>query len=337
MDIIDLVNPVLLDEATWIGQGRTYPTSNPSQELIVYRDSHLEIPKDWAKLLLPKDNLTVRELLATLLVKGTHALIFKAPENSYHHLAPNQDALCLKKRTLPPQSFVDAALEGVGQALLDGKKSVEDPRYPGARLPLWVLQFWKEMYRMLVVHAGWRKGYDWITANIEERSDVMGVTGSTEEFKAFEQARTYLLSLRWNEQTTIPGAASQMTTFAFAGLLASHWVTSTHIDMMIQNLTERMESSEALDTLIIIENLRFMNDIEKAKAIDDHNKPLTTFLKRLEHRIKSNNSEMLIFPTHMEKMKHWVTIQVDFKARTISYGGHLHSYLIVASSKVIKR
>lgn len=130
MDIIDLVNPVLLDEAKWIGQGRTYPTSNPSQELIVYCDSHLEIPKAWAELLLPKDNLTIKELLATLWVKGTHALIFKAPENSYHRLAPNQDALCLKTCTLPPQSFVDAALEGVGQALLDGKKSVEDPRYP---------------------------------------------------------------------------------------------------------------------------------------------------------------------------------------------------------------
>ena len=127
MDIINLINPVPLDEAKWVGQGKTYPTSNPPHKLIVYRDSHLEIPKDWAELLLPKDNLTIRELLATPLVKGTYALIFKPPENSYHHLAPNQDALCLKKRTLSPQSFVEAALEGVGQALLNGKKSVEDP------------------------------------------------------------------------------------------------------------------------------------------------------------------------------------------------------------------
>jgi hypothetical protein len=31
MDIINLVNPVLLDEAKWIGQGKVYPTSNPSR------------------------------------------------------------------------------------------------------------------------------------------------------------------------------------------------------------------------------------------------------------------------------------------------------------------
>ena len=143
-----------------------------------------------------------------------------------------------------------------------------------------MLQFWKETYQILVVHAQWRKGYDWITANIEERFDAVGGTGSTKEFDAFEQARTYLLSLRWNERTTIPGVASQTTTFAFAGLLASQWISATHIDMMIQNLSERAESSEAL---VIIENLRFMNDINKAITIEDHNEPLTTFLKQLEH------------------------------------------------------
>jgi hypothetical protein len=47
--IIDLLNPVLLDKAKWIGQGKTYPTSNSDHIL-----NHLEILKDWAELLLPK-------------------------------------------------------------------------------------------------------------------------------------------------------------------------------------------------------------------------------------------------------------------------------------------
>ncbi|KIJ91181.1 hypothetical protein K443DRAFT_126315 [Laccaria amethystina LaAM-08-1] len=139
------------------------------------------------------------------------------------------------------------------------------------------------------------------------------------ELKAFQKACTHLLSLRWNEQTTIPGAASQGTTFDFAGLLASYWITGTHIDMMFQNLSERTESNDVLDTLVIIENLRFMNDINKAKAVTDHNKPLTKFLKWLEDQIKSNDSNKLVFPAHMEKMKHWIAVEIDFKARTISY------------------
>ncbi|KAF8814924.1 hypothetical protein BYT27DRAFT_7081163, partial [Phlegmacium glaucopus] len=78
---IDLDNLVVLDEAEWISQGKIYPMLNPPQELIVYRDSQLEIPKHWVQLLLPNDNLTVKELLAKPLVKGTHALVFKPPEN----------------------------------------------------------------------------------------------------------------------------------------------------------------------------------------------------------------------------------------------------------------
>jgi len=66
-----------------------------------------------------------------------------------------------------------------------------------------------------------------------------------------------------------------------------------------------------------------MNDINKAKAVDDHNEPLTKFLKRLEHQIKSNKAENLLFPVHMETMKHWIAIAVNFKERTVSYGKHL--------------
>ncbi|KIJ91182.1 hypothetical protein K443DRAFT_45781, partial [Laccaria amethystina LaAM-08-1] len=72
--IINLANPTILDEGAWIGQQKSYPTLNPPWELVVYRDSHLEIPKDWARSLLPDNNLTVEGLLTKILVKGTHAL-----------------------------------------------------------------------------------------------------------------------------------------------------------------------------------------------------------------------------------------------------------------------
>ena len=74
---------------------------------------------------------------------------------------------------------------------------------------------------------------------------------------------------------------------------------------MFQNLSEHTRGINSLDTLVIIENLRFMNDINKVKAIDDHNEPLTKFLKQLEHRIKSNKCEKLLFPAHMKMIKHW--------------------------------
>jgi len=42
---IDLDNPAPLDKLEWIGKGKVYPILDPPQELVVYRDSHLDIPK----------------------------------------------------------------------------------------------------------------------------------------------------------------------------------------------------------------------------------------------------------------------------------------------------
>jgi len=46
---IDLDNPVPLDKLEWISKEKVYPTLDPSQELIVYYNSHLEIvmPMVW--------------------------------------------------------------------------------------------------------------------------------------------------------------------------------------------------------------------------------------------------------------------------------------------------
>ncbi|EDR08411.1 uncharacterized protein LACBIDRAFT_326839 [Laccaria bicolor S238N-H82] len=71
---IDLDNPAPLDKLEWIGKGKVYPILDPPQELVVYRDSHLDIPKIWAHLLLPDGNITVEELLAKSLFKESSAV-----------------------------------------------------------------------------------------------------------------------------------------------------------------------------------------------------------------------------------------------------------------------
>jgi len=158
------------------------------------------------------------------------------------------------------------------------------------------------------------------------------------ELKPFEDARQRLLTIRWNEQTKIPGAATPSTTFDFAGFLGTHWLTDTHINMMFRNLSDRAEKVESLDSFIVIEDLRFMGDINKATSACDHNKPLTTFLRRLEERIMSGSmkSDTLLFPAHLPKHKHWVAIKIDFEAETISYGAHFF-YISITKPDMILR
>ena len=40
---IDLDNPAPLDKLEWISKGKVYPILDPPQEVVVYRNSHLDI------------------------------------------------------------------------------------------------------------------------------------------------------------------------------------------------------------------------------------------------------------------------------------------------------
>jgi hypothetical protein len=92
------------------------------------------------------------------------------------------------------------------------------------------------------------------------------------------------------------------------------------IDMMFSQLSERAESDPTLDDIVIIETRRFMNDINKAISQEDHNKPLTSFLKRLEDRITTTRSDTLLFPAFLPKEKHWIAFKIDFHSSELSYG-----------------
>jgi len=174
--IIDVENPAILNESDWIGMGKSYPTfpEKVPEALRNYRSLHLEIPRDAAQILLPNVNLTVKELIEKTLPKVLHGLVFKAPKSCYQILKPNQDVDCLRYRALPTKAFVHAAMEDLGQALLDGKKSVEDPSFPQSRLPLWVLQFWNNMHGITSV------------AEVRSRTSVRTRTFRTERKVRFE-------------------------------------------------------------------------------------------------------------------------------------------------------
>ncbi|KAF8232053.1 hypothetical protein L208DRAFT_1398038 [Tricholoma matsutake] len=49
----------------------------------------------------------------------------------------NEDPGCLLIWPIPSRALIDNLKKSYGQAVLNGSKSVEDPRYPGSRLPLW--------------------------------------------------------------------------------------------------------------------------------------------------------------------------------------------------------
>ena len=119
-----------------------------------------------------------------------------------------------------------------------------------------------------------------------------------------EATRHKLLTLRWNEPVYLSGAGTATTTTAFIRLLSYSLIDGNLIDMMFAYLSDRTERDPTLDNFAIIETLRFMYDINKAASADDHKKPLTPLLQRLEERIKETESDVLIFPVHFSEQKH---------------------------------
>jgi hypothetical protein len=104
-------------------------------------------------------------------------------------------------------------------------------------------------------------------------------------------------------------------------MLADSWLSDTNIDMMYTALSSCMEADNTLDACVIIETMRVMQDLNKAKSAEDHSKPMTVFLQRLEHRIKKDGEgATLLFPVHLKRAQHWIAVRVDFGDKTWCYG-----------------
>lgn len=300
-----------LNQDIWIGHGREWP-KDPKlvpRALGLYRSHLLEVPEYYINKAFPRADITVEKFIETDLLKVSYSLVAVKPILWFNMLSPNQDEEVLLSRPIPSQIFVQKAKEAFGQAILDGNLSIQDPSYPNSRLPLWSVQFWTKAHEVKDAQLQWKKALDWFDTNF---------SNGDEELR--RSTRTRLLALRWNELTDIPGAGNRTTTQLFACLLSADRMSDVLVDMMFSHLSERAEGDPTLDNIIIIETLRFMNDINKAAKKEDHNEPLTSFLKRLEDRIKATQSDTLLFPAFLEKPKHWLTFKIDFRTSELSYG-----------------
>ncbi|KAF6746318.1 hypothetical protein DFP72DRAFT_1017300 [Ephemerocybe angulata] len=332
-DEVIIINPdgtttVSFDVSEWVGQQRKYP-KDPHKVpagLAFYRDEQLAVPGFITAEFDFLQSLTVKALLERSLPKESHSLVYKQAKLCFTHEPPNdgrdEHVETLFQRNIPPAAFIQSALDQVGQALLDGHVSFEDPSYPGSRLAMWELRYWSTLLDLLATRKRWQKALTWLNDNL--RQHVRNQVPHTE----LMQAKSYLLQLRWAEVTRIPGSFHDTTTSEFARLLANTWVSNINMDMMFAQLSERMDTTdtEALDSFVIIETLRVMRELEKADSSKDHRAaPLTPFLRRLEGRIKSMPGDaILVFPAYLADIHHWIAIRIDFGDKSWCYDSLSH-------------
>ncbi|KAK6988779.1 hypothetical protein R3P38DRAFT_3442899 [Favolaschia claudopus] len=123
------------DAREWIGNNKTYPTYAPP-ELDAYCTRQLRIPRE-IKSAFPKTTLNVTAFLRVGLPAKSHAL-------------------------LPPKKYIEQLSKEARQAILDGKLSVQDSRYPNIRFSLWIIAAWRWLVEMTEAQEHWKAAEEWV-------------------------------------------------------------------------------------------------------------------------------------------------------------------------------
>jgi len=108
-------------------------------------------------------------------------------------------------------------------------------------------------------------------------------------------------------------------TLCLSTLLGNGWLSDDHINMMMEEFSQEVESNPAMKATIIIASLGLAGEIRKNSKTGMYGRKEAPLLRRYEKHIKEKGIEKLVFPVHVND-NHWIAAFVDFKAGKIGYG-----------------
>jgi len=315
--------PTIWDEHTWIGAGKTYPSSNTPAFILAERSKVIQIPSAYISN-IPNKQLSIIDLLKYPLLSQASVLILQKGSSSYSNEMPNENLECLLTRPIPPKAWLQALEAALGQAWFDGKRSIIDPRFKQSRLPLWVLSYWKEMSEVLEQRARWKKAEEWLR-RWGESGDLL---------EEADRVREMLASLDWGSAVSALGATCPKHNLTH--LLSDDWIDDEIMNMTMHDLAARVHLDPDLSKTTIVANLALQNDIHKAFESKDYSKKNVGLLYRYTELFKSGKRKHLYFPTHVDG-NHWVPMLIDFEVKTIRYGNLTITYLVILKLKTFNR
>jgi hypothetical protein len=308
-ELISIDDPHPFNAEDWIGQKKKY-----SKVPYFVREAcskAFAIPAAQVAKLFPGPDITVADLLKKELPPRSSAIISSKPESWFSKDMPHTNLEHYFARPIPNDTFVDELHKSSGQAWLDGAKSIVDQRFNDGedRVPLCIIEYWKQMGQVAKGRAAWRNCQNWMAVNPEARR-------SEETECAFEDARAFLPGLGWNT----PVSSSQgLTTLTFASLLGTDWIGGSTVQLMVDQLSERLRTSDQVSSTLIA-GPEFARAL--VTAMDNgssYSKSSTPLLSRYEAHQKNKGVENLYFPANVNA-NHWIAVHINFKRREYSYG-----------------
>jgi hypothetical protein len=315
---IELDEDVSFIEDDWIGQGKKY-TEVP--DFVRWKkDSYMEIPFDFLQHAnLPEPELSVKEFIALKLPRISSEIISdKAAKWFTDNYPSTSDSQILLRRSIPSPTFLTQLEKAVGQAWLDGAKSVVDWRInDGAdRLPLWIITFWREAENLNRLQSTWKQSMKWLSHE-EARKERNGQPAIPSD--SIQNARELLGSLQWNGKMDY--CNSMTSTSQLSYFLGTFWLSDDHINMMVEEMLLELHTKRPDDLKYVqVASLSFAHELRSVERklslpISDRRK---TLLYKYELCVKEG-LQKLYFPIHVSE-NHWTVGMINFKKKSIVFG-----------------
>jgi hypothetical protein len=104
--------------------------------------------------------------------------------------------------------------------------------------------------------------------------------------------------------------------------LSAGWLKSSHIELQVLYLQERLQRQPVPGRRIGIAPLVFTNRLVQrdiSKGFDSKDVPTDTVMRNVEAHVLTKNLDELYMPVHLST-QHWIVLAVDFKSGTMRFG-----------------
>ena len=226
VDIVeDLTTHEVGDIDLWIGQQKEYRNvpNYVSNELC---QRTCALPSVLA--LLPSESLSVLQLLETTPPQVTESFQSINPDGLFSfHEATHMSSECFYLPA-PSSNFLTHLRACAGQAMLDGKPSIQHWARTDVFLPFDALGTWDYILKVIAAKKAWISALQWMKVQAKTIPEQY-------------MTRIMLLLCRVSWKGYIKGLGSALTITDMATFLSQEWLSDSHIDCML-TVTKRLHN-----------------------------------------------------------------------------------------------
>ena len=307
--ITDLTADEFGDVNLWLGQGKRY---HDVPEYVSRELCHRTTARPTEASLLPSPLLPVLHLIDFPSPPTSQSLQDLKPEQIFSHsIATHPSSECLRL-SAPSHDVLNALMDCAGQAMLDGKISMQHWEERGVFLPFDALGLWALIVQVNTAKDVWRDALRWLGQhNVKPTQHI--------------QAAKFLGAIPWNGY--IKGLGSGISITEMASFLSRAWLSDIHVDTMLSaamHLRRDTLSRVVPHTEIILSN--FVTHILESPLLEmtpipcDYLNKAPKSVQKLVSVISESSSGIRIATVSFSHPSHWACLIIDCQAGTISWG-----------------